>query len=175
MHRQNSVYRIVERNGQENAKMVLPMEGNSVCACDVEKALNECEFASRAFVNMSKCRLEFDLGTQKNVCRTKKQDTHNLNFCPNLLSNADLADVEHVAHEIIQASTTGVIPRMELECESSSFCDLFACNANCIFDHNLLCENLNPSLLTYNFNTKEIMYRVQLSATNKQKRRKKND
>jgi len=175
MHRQNTRYRIIDRNGRESAKMVVPMEGNSVSAASVEDALNQCELATGACINMLEARLEFELGTKKTDCDSKIASTRNLKFRSDLLSDDDLADVETVAHKIIQSSTTGVIPRIELSFIEHNCCVLYACNQNCVFNHNSLCEELDASRLTYNFNTKEIMYTLKLSATKPQKRRKKDN
>lgn len=175
LHRANSVYRVLDRNGRDSATVAVPMNGNLLSAFDVDSALDQCEFARNALINMRESRIEFYLSaTPEGQLNGKTDETKpTLDFDTELVAGADLINVRHAAQTIAAASTTGVLPRIEIEFDSTHACMVYGCNKNCVFDHSCICKDLDPALLTYNFNNLEVMYRVDLSETRPGKRRKK--
>tara|TARA_B100000519_G_C14115598_1_gene377945 strand:- start:302 stop:871 length:570 start_codon:yes stop_codon:yes gene_type:complete len=170
-------YRIIERNGIKSAVMVVPMNGNVIEASLVENALRECEHASNALINMKKRRLEFQLRAP--VVEQLYEDEQKC-FQPELVrsvalegvSDEDNQKIKAVAETMTRASTTGIVPRIEFEIIHSSECIMYGCNENCVYSHNML--DLDKDLLTYCFNTQEIMYTTHIELEHRHKRKKNN-
>ena len=173
-NRSGSIYRIIDRNGTESAVVSIPLAGNLVQARDVQHVLDECEFANNAVVNLRESRVEFQLNRSQKADPdyTDALDTR-FSLTPGLLSGQDLETATRVAQTMIRASTTSVVPRIDMEFSSSNECIVYACNRNCIFDHNCLCFDLDVALLSYLFNTGEIAYTMELETTHVSKRKKK--
>lgn len=174
LHRPNAVYRILDRNGRETATVAVPMQANLVSASDVSSAIDRCGYGHNALINMRDTRLEFELSATLTTAPSAKSSTrsHKIHLDDALLSGEDLENVRNAAQTMIGASTTGVVPRIEIEFDSSSACIVYACNKSCVFDHAELCKHLDDSLLAYSFSNSEIMYRVNLSESRAGKKRK---
>ena len=150
------------------------MEGNTIDAQIVQVALDECNHARCALINMKQRRLEFHLRAQDEWEEDEEKWIEpELTRCIALegVSDDDMMQITAVAETMTRASTTGIVPRIEVDFTQESECIMYGCNQNCVYNHNTL--DLDKRLLKYCFNTQEITYAIKLESTHRNKRKKK--
>lgn len=175
IHRAHCQYRILDTNGRKGAVVAVPMEGNTIDAQTVQFALDKCEHARNALINMKHRRLEFHLRAPDEL-----EEDEEKWFEPELarglalqgVSDDDMVQITDIAETMTRASTTGIVPRIEAEFTQGNECIMYGCNENCVYSHNTL--DLDKSLLKYCFSTQEITYAIKLESTHRNKRKKNN-